>query len=204
MKNVYAYISEVLAEENIVKKNDVDICKYGLEMFVLSFVEIFFILILSLVVKNFFNTLIFLGFFIPLRIYAGGYHANTKIKCFLVFLVTYALFTTAIQYLPHEFYLKVSVLSIILSILMVLIHSPIINHNKKVFNNEIKMYRKKSILIVMLQSIVIIIGSIVFPSNDLLLSATIGQLTVSISMVAAVIKNKLQGGVCGEKTQKSV
>ena len=54
MKNVYTHISKILADEKIIENKDIAICKYGLEMFVLSVIEIMFILILSILTKNFF------------------------------------------------------------------------------------------------------------------------------------------------------
>lgn len=199
MKNVYTHISKILADEKIIENKDIAICKYGLEMFVLSVIEIMFILILSILTKNFFNTLLFLTFFISLRIYAGGYHAETKTRCFLVFLATHALFTITINHLPIEHYLKISTLSMILSIVIVLMKSPIINTNKIVCDNEINAYRKISIFIVVLQSLVIVIGLLLFPLSKLILSLTLGQLMVAISMIAAIMKNKLQGGANNEK-----
>ena len=83
MDRIALSISNTLAENNIIKKEDVAIYKYGILLFLTSALEIGIILILSLFIGNFIETIIFFVAFLPIRVYAGGYHADTKLRCFL-------------------------------------------------------------------------------------------------------------------------
>lgn len=100
MECISGIISHTLWEQGIIQEEDIDKCQYGLDIFISSVLEVASILIIAAVVGNFFDTLIFFAAFIPLRVYAGGYHANTKLRCYLVSLSVYGIFTVAIYVLP--------------------------------------------------------------------------------------------------------
>lgn len=72
MDRIALSISNTLAESNIIKKEDVAIYKYGILLFLTSALEIGIILILSLFIGNFIETIIFFVAFLPIRVFAGG------------------------------------------------------------------------------------------------------------------------------------
>ena len=70
-------------------ENNLDIYKYGIEITLSTILNILIILILSLIYGSFFTGIIFLLVFIPLRKFTGGYHADTYMKCNIVFAILY-------------------------------------------------------------------------------------------------------------------
>ena len=191
MRNVSGAIAEILYSHDIIQKEDIDICRYGLDVFISSVFEIASILIIAIFAGNFFETVLFFTVFIPLRIYAGGYHADTKLKCYLVSLVVYGIFTIIINRLPQELYSTVSLIMTIFSLIMVAVAAPVIHKNKTANKTERKHYRKFSICICAFETAMILLLTSVFPKNPYIVSLAIGQVSVAFSMIAAIVKGKI-------------
>ena len=78
------------------------------------------------------------------------------------------------------------------SSVIIYIFAPIIHKNRKVSFAEKVFYRKISLILMLIETVTIIVGTLIFSNNRFVLSVTMGQLAVSTSMVAAIIKLKLQ------------
>lgn len=190
MNTVSEKISNVLWEQGILKKDDKNICSYGLDILISSVAEVTAILIISLLVNNFRETAVFFAAFIPLRIFAGGYHAKTRMRCFFVSLAVYAVFSVVVRTIPAGKYSLLSIISAPISLAIVLAFAPVVHKNKSASENERKIYRDKSIRICLAESAVIFLAVYIFKSSCFAVSAALGQLAVTLSMLAAVIKNR--------------
>lgn len=190
MKNISDNIADTLLQSGILRDDNVDACRYGLDIFVSSVLEIISILVISVFVGNFVETLLFFLAFVPLRIYAGGYHADTKLKCYFVSIGVYAAFTAAIYALPQTLYITVNMLMSMFSVVIVFAAAPVVHRNKTVNEIERMYYRKFSILICMVETLIILILTAVFPRSIYIVSLVFGQLAVTLSMVAAIVKRK--------------
>ena len=186
MKSISASIAYILWDQGIIQKEDINKCRYGLDIFISSALEIVSILIIAAVIGNFLQTLLLFAAFIPLRIYAGGYHSDTKLKCYLVSLGVYGIFTIVMQLLSAEIYLIVAVSATVFSMLMILIAAPIIHKDI-----ERKYYRKFSIGICSVETAIVLVSAAIFPESRFIVSLAIGQVTVAFSMIAAIIKGKM-------------
>ena len=124
---------------NILKKNDIkideDLFYYGWANFTHYFVYLIFTFILAFYCNCFKQTIIFLLLYIPLRRYIGGFHFSSNIICIF--------FSTLISIIPpllsKQFF--VSFRLVILTSLILLIETFLIA------NNQINLYKKKSIII---------------------------------------------------------
>lgn len=190
MNTVSEKISNVLWEQGILKKDDKNICSYGLDILISSVAEVTAILIISLLVNNFRETAVFFAAFIPLRIFAGGYHAKTRMRCFFVSLAVYAVFSVVVRTIPAGKYSLLSIITAPISLAIVLAFAPVVHKNKSASENERKIYRDKSIRICLAESAVIFLAVYIFKSSRFAVSAALGQLAVTLSMLAAVIKNE--------------
>ena len=135
--------------------------------------------------------MLFFVSFVPLRIYAGGYHANTRLSCYLLSLAVYAVFTAIIYILPQSLYVTMNLLVTVTALVVVLIAAPIIHKNKTVNNFEKAHYRKISIFICLSETLTILLLTAIFPYSKYIVSLAIGQSVVTVSMLAAIIKGKL-------------
>lgn len=188
MKNISSRIANFLGNQKIIDKNEVDICRYGLEVFASSTIMLLCILLISIFAGNFLETIFFFMAFIPLRIYAGGYHANTKFRCFLTSLVVYFLFTFLLYIIPQGIYTTVCLGEIFFTLAVILLFSPVIHINKNVNKKEILHYRKISINICMLEIMVVSVLILILKNHTIVLSFALGQLAEALAILTAIIK----------------
>ncbi len=191
MKQIAKSIAEMLCEQKIVQNDDMAVCVYGLDVFISSFIELISVFVLAAFIGNLIEIVLFFTAFIPLRVYAGGYHANRKATCYLISIAVYIAFTLATATLPKKIYVFLNTLSAICSSVMVVSYAPVIHHNKIVSTNECKVYRKKSILICFVEVILITIFTIMAKSKIYVTSFALGNFTVALSMLFAILKRKM-------------
>lgn len=87
-------ISQLLAEKivlNIGQEEDQEIYEYGLQIFLNTLFSISIVLVLSILIKEFCGTVIFLISYCSIRLYAGGLHADTNNKCMMIFVGGYVI-----------------------------------------------------------------------------------------------------------------
>lgn len=191
MQQISKKVMSILCEQGVIKESDMDSHVYGMEIFLSSVIEVMSIVLISSFVGNFAETVIFFAVFIPLRIFAGGYHAATRLRCYLVSLAVYALFTVLIKTIPENAYMYITISEVIFTVIAVGLFSPVIHANKHLNSTEIRNFRKFSIEICMVQTITIISLTIILKSNVYLLSAAMGDMAVAAAMVVAVLKDKI-------------
>lgn len=194
MKNISGFISKTLYESGLIKKDEIDSCVYGIDIFLSSVSEVLCILCLSVILHNFFETVLFFMAFIPLRIYAGGYHAKTQLKCFMVSVIVYGIFTVVLKILPKECYFFINIVLPLTSLITTWCFAPIVHHNKNVDKYEQKVYRKISIIICLTECFMFVLLSFIVPQSKNVVSAVLGQTAVTLSMLWVVIKKLFTGG----------
>lgn len=192
MKKLSNSLSGALVQNNIISADREKQCQYGLELMMSSIAEILFVILLSAFLGNFVQTLIFFMGFIPLRIYAGGYHADTRLRCFLILLIIYAIFTVLLYLLPLEIYQYIVYGATVFTIIIVSAMAPLVHSRKNMNDKEIKVFRKIALDICFFEAALVILGSMIFKNNIYILSFVFGQISVTVSMVVADMKNKIQ------------
>lgn len=198
MKRLSQNLSAVLVQNNVISADREKQCQYGLELMLSSVLEILFVIVLSAFCGNFVQTLIFFAGFVPLRIYAGGYHADTRLRCFLILVAAYILFSLLLHILPIEIYQYIIYGATIFTTIVVFIMAPLVHSRKTMNDNEIKAFREIALSICFFEAVLTVVCSMFFKNNMYILSFVMGQISVTISMVAADIKNKLQEKRRGE------
>jgi accessory gene regulator B len=192
VKKLSNSLSGALVQNNIISADREKQCQYGLELMMSSIAEILFVILLSAFLGNFVQTLIFFMGFIPLRIYAGGYHADTRLRCFLILLIIYAIFTVLLYLLPLEIYQYIVYGATVFTIIIVSAMAPLVHSRKNMNDEEIKTFRKIALDICFFEAALVILGNMIFKNNIYILSFVFGQISVTVSMVAADMKNKIQ------------
>ena len=174
--------------------DELELVSYGLYNCALSLCGVVVAMILGVIFGKLFEVLFFLTLFIPLRVFAGGYHARSAKRCMVlstgvivaVILLSYAyehLFSTFDYGIITEF-----VLFLICGTVVFLL-SPVDNDNKRLFNYEIKKYKEITGIIVLIEFIIFCGAGIVSRRFVFLPMATV--MFESISLVAGKIKNRI-------------
>lgn len=179
----------ILINRNIIKEEDKEIYSYGFNQILFMILNFITILTVGILFNMLFETIIFMITYIPIRIYAGGYHARTQTKCYIfsLFMLISALYIIKLQLISNI--LTIILLSII-SFIIILSLAPVEDRNKTLDQKEIKVYKKRTIknltiilvfLIILLLFNKIIISSYICTSllfNSIML--ILGKLTLFI------------------------
>lgn len=191
MKNISDYIAENLGEEGIIQKEDIATCSYGLEVFLLTVLEFSSVIIIAVFAGNVIETLCFFLSFIPLRIYTGGYHATSRLRCYVILLGVYALFSVLLLTVPTQVF-TVSTLTIAVVTFVTVAEFTPLTEKKSVSDIEMKHYKSMSMIIVLVEIFISIVGMFLWKNNIYIFCFALGQLAAALSIIAAVIKKSCQ------------
>ena len=143
-------IANFLLHKNVISETEIDIYIYGYETIILGIIDFFIVLIVGLIFNQFITMLIFFTMFISVRLYTGGYHANTVLKCKAVFISICISLVFLLEFkFPYYLHILIMLLYLITSFFL----APIENHNKPLTSEEQTKYRRISIAMSLFWSI---------------------------------------------------
>lgn len=145
-------IGDDLVRSSVVKAEDAEIYIYGINQILVSILNISSALIIGMIFGVFLEVAVFMVAYIPLRTFAGGYHAKTPLRCYMLSVIMLTVVSLGLKYLSltEWVYYAVDVLAII----MICIFSPVEDKNKPLDEIECKVYKKRAVLIVIAESLI--------------------------------------------------
>ena len=187
IKKLSILSSEKLVQINIIEQEKKNIYAYGFELLISSVLGVASLIVVSIIFNYPFMWIPYLMAFIPLRIHAGGYHANTHFLCITSYIIIYTTILLVIKYcfIPHLFPFIISVISLTLIILF----SPVETHNSPLKPKRRVICRNVSIIISILNLIFSVV--IYFTLTNYSISVIFyfsGIIAATFLFVIAVIK----------------
>ena len=82
-------IADFLLKDNAIAKEEYEIYQYGFELLMYCIEQTMLLLILGILMHQFWLTIVFVFVFVSLRQYTGGYHADTRIGCTIMTVCCY-------------------------------------------------------------------------------------------------------------------
>jgi accessory gene regulator B len=139
-RNLIDKITYDLVMDNLIASSDVDAYKFGLEVTILKAFHYVSYIVLALCMKKFFEFVIIFAVLYVFRRNTGGYHAQTRIGCYLFScaVIFLSLLATEINFSWQG----ATVISI-LDIIILLILSPVKNSNRNLDAEEIEYFRHR-------------------------------------------------------------
>jgi accessory gene regulator B len=138
-------ITEAMIQNHAIKTEDRELYRYGVQQSLLAIMNICTFILIGVVCKVFWQSVVFILAYIPLRHYAGGFHAKTPVRCYLYSIVLITAAFLAIRFIPWTNLICGIIL--LINLICVLILSPVESVNKRLDALEKKVYRKRSYLI---------------------------------------------------------
>ena len=120
---------------------------YGFELLVSSIIETVVIILIGCLIGNLVETILFLISFSSIRLFSGGYHANSYLKCFVVTMISYELIlimTDMLSCLSVNKIIFIALIIFVLSIVLFIKNCPVNSKGKTIFNP--KKQKKLSII----------------------------------------------------------
>ena len=142
--NLAVDIAFLLIKNKIVDIQQRDIYVYGLEVILLNGSLLIVFLITSLLCGEMINFLAYFVFFLPLRLFSGGYHAEKSESCFVLSTIMYGISIAVTKFFPLLYMNWKWITAGVISVVVILVLSPMVNEN----NPLTKAQRKRNRIIV--------------------------------------------------------
>lgn len=142
METLARQLTEKIILTGNVDKEKSEIIQYGLEICISTLILIFSIAVLSLSFFHKLDVIVFFAFFVPIRLFSGGFHASTYLKCYWCSLIVFGVIEIATEKFPIEnIGIKISV--IILAFIFLYGRAPHINKNHPISERMAQKNRKR-------------------------------------------------------------
>jgi len=191
MKQFALHISKSFVSQGIITESDIEIYRYGLEMLLSSSFTSLSVILLACIMDSLAYGFLYLIVTIPLRVTAGGYHANSFQGCFIISNLLY-VFLSVIFRLLHPNCTSVFLWSLLLywSAIYIYKKAPVQNKHHPLDIITIKHNKRKVAFYLIIDCIVINIFMLIPSTTHFTHFATL-----SISIVALLIIPTQKGGV---------
>lgn len=179
-----------------MKKNDSltddeEIVRFGLEIMIERAIFILIILVLGLLARCFLESIVFSVCFTPLREYGGGYHAETRKKCFVLSILTLVAALSIIKLAESFQFLTLPIFGIaLISVIYTLLKAPIDTPNKRFDEDEIRIYGKKARLL----TVILLVAAVllwILNLSDFSFTVLTGIIIQAYLMVKGQISNSI-------------
>jgi len=187
-------ISSFFISNNIIKEEDKEVYEYSLELLLSTILNFAAVIIIAIFTGKILEATLFVLGFVPLRALAGGYHADTHFRCFLILLFTYSVFLVIIFFIPAKLVFATAIIIMLISILLIFILAPVENSNRPFSEKERKTLKKKSRIGILVYAAIVLCLTLLFSNKIFGFSLAFGIFSVSFSMLASVIKDKILKG----------
>lgn len=150
-RNIYNYMSKHIQVDAELE----DIYRYGIEITISSILNICLVMIASVLLRNPLSGLSFLICVILLRLFCGGYHANSYLKCNCLMVILFVASHFGGKLLFHYNLTDFRMMSILLMLAFLPIYAfaPVKNKRKPLSERKAKKCRVLSIIIYILLSL---------------------------------------------------
>lgn len=179
-------MATAFANNNIIAPEEKELYAYGLQEGFLMIWNMLTTVMLGMMFHLVWESIIYMVAYIPVRVYAGGYHAKTQLRCYFFSIGMTVLSLAVIKWITWSY-----IICFIMSALsggIIFMLSPVEDANKPLDEIEIKVYRKKA-----RRALFIALGMIILFTiwgKDLpAVSVAVAMATLGIMLVLGKIKN---------------
>ena len=189
------FLSKILIDKlisnNIIKSEDKEIYIYGFKQLLFMILNLITTVIIGIIFNKVFESILFMIFYTPIRVYAGGYHAKTHIKCYIFSI----LMLIAVLYILKLNLIKSIILVILLSLIssiIILLLAPIEDSNKPLDDIEKIVYRKRTVrnlIIILIIEIIFFIFNIISFFSCITISLICNAIMLILGKINNLVKN---------------
>lgn len=178
-----------LTRSDIVKAEDAEIYIYGINQILMYSINISSALIIGLIFDVFTEVAVFMAAYIPLRSFAGGYHAKTPLSCYVFSVIMLIVVSIGLKYLHLADWVYYAVF--VAATLVVLVLSPVEDRNKPLAEIEQKVYKRRTILIAAVELTLAMLLKLLM-LDDLFIATAYSFVVLSLMLIAGKAKNRFE------------
>ncbi|MCI9596526.1 MAG: accessory gene regulator B family protein [Firmicutes bacterium] len=143
---------EILIKNGIIEESEKEVYRFGISGLYRFLMNIISSIIIGILFGMLWQTILFSATYIPLRRFAGGYHAKTPGRCYFLSCL---LVVCVLGLLKHATFSVTAVLILtVVASVIVFIKAPVASENKPLLDQEKVWYGEKARRILLLEGIV--------------------------------------------------
>lgn len=191
MDNLIDKLVTAMIKNNVIEEDE-EIIRTGLNILIIKICFIFVVILIGIFADSLIESLVFTISYSLLREYGGGYHAETKGKCFVLSVLTLIAalciikFMVCYQTLTLPFFAAA-----VISALYIFLKAPIDTANKRLDEAEIRVYGKRARLLTVILAVVSAVLWLI-GSNALAFAVLMGIIAESYLMLKGQIVNLIK------------
>ena len=181
-------LTAYMVDKKIVCAEDEEVYVYGWSLIFSTLGSVLVMLLVAVIAGEILGTLIFMAFMFTLRPYAGGYHANTYLRCFLLSITSYTITLSAILFWSVHF-LNWALVLLLFSVLIIFMYAPVDHPNKPLKDHEKQRNKIISRIVVSIQATLVLCLRFLLPDiRHYLLWAMLGMTMTGITLLYVILK----------------
>lgn len=149
-------ITDVFESKGIIQPSNKEVCAYGFRQLFSTILNTGTMLIIGLLMHMMIEAIVFTMAYIPIRIFAGGYHASTPQRCWAFSAVMLFVVLCIVKYTPEKYFWYLTVLSLIAGIVIIFL-SPVEDQNKPLDEVEHHVYHVRTVVVVLTEMVAAVI-----------------------------------------------
>lgn len=182
-------IADYLFYRRIISIDKYDVYSYGLEMIISTLAGVMLILLCGLLTNSFIHAVIFYGLFVILRMFTGGYHADSHIACKLTLCLSFLVTNCTYYILAKKFNIIMYIFISLFNLITVIFFSPVECSKKPIPNTTKKKNKFISIILYVILMLVSMYSYYIAYIEWALFSILVTS-NVSILMYIGIIKER--------------
>lgn len=155
-ERISAIIADRLEDKGIIQMETKEVCAYGLRQIFSTILNAGTMLLIGVFMHMTIEAILFTIAYIPIRIFAGGYHASTPQRCWAFSAVMLFMVLCIVKYTLEKYFWHLTALSLIASIAIFLL-SPVEDQNKPLDEKEHHVYHIRTTLIMLAEIMIAIV-----------------------------------------------
>lgn len=183
-ENIADDLAIMLVEKKIIKPENREFYFYGLQLAISKLFFFLVILIISLFTKTFFVSMAFVFMYSAIRQFSGGYHCRSEVSCFFVSILLYLIMLLFYDIDIHEGRIFLCVAAFV-SVILILIFSPVEHKNKPLSIDERKKYGIISRIVAVILAITMCVSLLLY-INILLYSSSYALTADAVLIILAL------------------
>lgn len=188
MNKLVSKIIDSSVSYGLMEEKDRDIYTIAITSLFFSLMTWGTLIIMGVIFKEVFGCFLFLIYHIPLRIYAGGFHQKTRVKCYIQSLIIFILllFGSGYVYWIDKYWILLS----LVSFAVIYCLAPVEAMNKPLNSEERKHHKTAARIILFIELTGIVIFKI-FDFNSGLYYSLMSVQLVTVQLLTGYIEQKL-------------
>jgi len=175
--------AEKLVSAGIISEADTDVYVYGFFQAVMLLFNVVTTLLLGITFQLLIPCILLNLAYIPIRISAGGHHADSPLKCYIHSTIMIAVLLSVIKWVPiHP---AVSIALIVISSVVIWIFAPVETENNPLDEVEQHVYRKRTRIILVIE-IVIVLLCLIFSKDQTAATIVLGLFTEALMLLVGI------------------